>query len=194
MLYSFKIVFPTRQVLFTSAVAVVKPTFHAITAEIAVCWLTAWCWAGGWRDPRRGAGGRRVVGEGDGGAAGRHLLQHRRQHLAHGRGQDLAGEVHDVLRDAAAHQELRRLVREVVAVVSEQIVPVAAEPVPALGPQVVLEHVLRDLGLAQLLHLQHGRPVTHYHPYYCSTLSGWPMTVPPGLHHWMPEPLSPEPP
>ena len=36
MLYSFKIVFPTRQVLFTSAVAVVKPTFHAITAEIAV--------------------------------------------------------------------------------------------------------------------------------------------------------------
>ena len=36
MLYSFKIVFPTRQVLFTSAVAVVKPTFHAITTEIAV--------------------------------------------------------------------------------------------------------------------------------------------------------------
>ena len=36
MLYSFKIVFPTRQVLLTSAVAVVKPTFNAIAAGIAV--------------------------------------------------------------------------------------------------------------------------------------------------------------
>ena len=36
MLYSFKIVSPTRQVLLTSAVAVVKPTFNAQAAGIAV--------------------------------------------------------------------------------------------------------------------------------------------------------------
>ena len=47
MLYSFKIVFPTRQVLLTSAVAVVKPTFNALPAEIAVPAVYSIAQAGG---------------------------------------------------------------------------------------------------------------------------------------------------
>ena len=66
---------------------------------------------------------RAVVCEGYRGAARGHLLQHWGQHLPHGRGQDLPGQVHDVLGYAATNQELGSLVREVVAVVLKQIIP-----------------------------------------------------------------------
>ena len=67
--------------------------------------------------------GPAVVSEGYRGAARGHLLQHRGQHLPHRRGQDLPGQVHDVLGDAATNQELGSLVREVVTVMLKQIVP-----------------------------------------------------------------------
>ena len=67
-----------------------------------------------------------------------------------------------MLRDPLANQELSCLIREVVTVVTEQIVSVPSEPVLGLSAEIVLEQGLRDLRLPQVLHLarvsHHGPP------------------------------------
>ena len=68
---------------------------------------------------------------------------------------------YNVLRDSPTNQELSRLLREVVAIVPEQVVSVPSEPVLGLSAEIVLEQFLRDLGLPQVLHLArapHHRP------------------------------------
>ena len=68
---------------------------------------------------------------------------------------------YNVLRDSPTNQELSRLLREVVAIVPEQVVSVPPEPVLGLSAEIVLEQFLRHLGLPQVLHLArapHHRP------------------------------------
>jgi len=56
-----------------------------------------------------------------------HLRKHRSHLLTHGRSQKFIRQIHDILRDACAHEQLRTFICEIVAVVGHDVVVVKAE-------------------------------------------------------------------